>query len=85
MTEKAMSNIVKAQAHPKKIMKNSSIQWGSNEALLQEVKNKACVGGKFDTRYTGLYTIMDEVRKGVYRFERDGKPLEKIINGSRLK
>ena len=87
VVDKAMSNIVKAQAHQKRNYDKRCNPVGfkvGDEVLLQEVKNKARVG-KFDTRYTGPYTIIDEVRKGVYRLERDGKPLKKTINGSRLK
>ena len=86
--DKAVSNIQKAQAQQKRNYDKRCNPVGfkvSDEVLLQEVKNRACAGGKLDSRYTGPYTIMDEVCKGECRLERDGKALKKTVNGSRLK
>ena len=86
--QKAMANIKKAQEKQKhdynKRCNPNKFEIG-NEVLVEEVKNKSRCGGKLETRFTGPYKIVDIVRSGVYRLQREGKPVKKSVSGNRLK
>ena len=86
--EKAAANISKAQEVQKRSYNkrcnpnNFSI---GDEVLLEEVKDKNRCGGKLASRYTGPYEIVDVIRAGVYRLQKETKVFKKSVNGNRLK
>ena len=49
------------------------------------MKDKSRCRGKLQTRFTGPYEILDVVHQGVYRLQKEGKPVKKSVNGQRLK
>ena len=86
--EKAMVNIRRAQDKQKRDYNRrcnpNNFEIG-DEVLVEEVKDKSRCGGKLQTRFTGPYEILDVVRQGVYRLQKEGKPVKKSVNGQRLK
>ncbi|XP_071823278.1 uncharacterized protein [Apostichopus japonicus] len=84
----AMQNITTAQAWQKKNYDSRCNPEGftvGSQVLMEVVKNHNRCGGKMAPRYTGPYLIHCEVKKGVYRLEKDDVIMKKTVNASRLK